>query len=318
MTSSLCVYAVPAHGPVVYREVSIGGPSTTYEPNDENTFYGEYITVANNEGKNILSVRGGEVSTYKNSGEIVALGEYVSVDNDPNTLSGYNVELCFNPITGDMIVLGDGSLTSDSEQKTISLINAKDKRGTTVSVISGSFHTIPGKSISLIGDNIGMNHHDYPMNITVLGEKSEDGTKAKLNIDENRNVTSLDGGSIVFEHGKTILSVIDGDACIDMPNDYTSLNGESIVLRYGEDEISVSDCKMHIDHTKGKISMNGGDANFRLGKENRFVPKVKEADIDCATGTVYCNGEVICRTLLLKEIWELLFANPKPASALAS
>ena len=318
MTSSLYVSAVSDCRSVLCREVSIGGPSNAYKPNDVDTFYGEYITVKNNKGKTILSVRGGEVSIYKNSGEIVALGEYVSVDNGPNTLSSYNAELCLDPITGNVVVIGSGSLTADGE-KTISLINAKDKRGTTVSAISGSFHTIPGKITSLSGTNVGIKRCDYPMNITVLGEKSEGGTKAQLNIDEKDDTVSLDGGVIVFKHGKASISVTDGNARIDMPNDYTSLNGQSIVLRYGDQyELFVSDIGMCIDHAESKIHLSGSDANFRIGGATRFVPNVKDACINLANGKVYCNGEMVFRAPLLKELGSLFEAGPKPASALTS
>lgn len=230
MNSLFYVSAVSAHKPGIYREVSIGRPSVSDEPNsDAITFYGSLIKMVDDEGRDILSVHDdaeGEVSVYKGNGEVTAFGAYTSLNNGFKTLSVYNGELCTSLITGEVFVLGGGSLTADGEQKTISLINAKDERGTTVSVISGSFHTIPGKRTSLNGCNIGLNRSGYPMNITVLGEKSEDGTKAELNIDENEDTTSFSGGSIVFEHGKASISVTDGNARIDMPNGYTSLSGD--------------------------------------------------------------------------------------------
>lgn len=260
------------------------------------------------------------MSVYKGNGEVTAFGAYTSLNNGFKTLSVYNGELCTSLITGEVFVLGGGSLTADGEQKTISLINAKDERGTTVSVISGSFHTIPGKRTSLNGCNIGLNRSGYTMNITVLGEKSEDGTKAELNIDENEDTTSFSGGSIVFEHSKASISVTDGDARIDMPNGYTSLSGDSVVLRYGDKgEIFLSNARVVISHTECRIYMNGSGANFRINGEDLFVPKVKDAHMDCSTGKISCNGEVVCYEPLLKQLGKQLFkADPKPASAMIS
>lgn len=321
MNSLFYVSAVSAHKPGIYREVSIGRPSVSDEPNsDAITFYGSLIKMVDDEGRDILSVHDdaeGEVSVYKGNGEVTAFGAYTSLNNGFKTLSVYNGELCTSLITGEVFVLGGGSLTTDGEQKTISLINAKDERGTTVSVISGSFHTIPGKRTSLNGYNIGLNRSGYPMNITVLGEKSEDGTKAELNIDENEDTTSFSGGSIVFEHGKASISVTDGDGRVDMPNGYTSLSGSSAVLKYGDQaEIFLSNAWVGIDHTGSKLSLSGSDANFKIGKKDYFVPKVKNAHIDCSTGSIYCNGKEICRTLLMKELGRLFKADPKPDSAM--
>ena len=260
MNSLFYVSAVSAHKPGIYREVSIGRPSVSDEPNsDAITFYGSLIKMVDDEGRDILSVHDdaeGEVSVYKGNGEVTAFGAYTSLNNGFKTLSVYNGELCTSLITGEVFVLGGGSLTADGEQKTISLINAKDERGTTVSVISGSFHTIPGKRTSLNGCNIGLNRSGYTMNITVLGEKSEDGTKAELNIDENEDTTSFSGGSIVFEHSKASISVTDGDARIDMPNGYTSLSGDSVVFRYGDKgEIFLSNARVVISHTECRLSL---------------------------------------------------------------
>lgn len=324
MNSLFYVSAVSAHKPGIYREVSIGRPSVSDEPNsDAITFYGSLIKMVDDEGRDILSVHDDaedEVSVYKGNGEVTAFGAYTSLNNGFKTLSVYNGELCTSLITGEVFVLGGGSLTADGEQKTISLINAKDERGTTVSVISGSFHTIPGKRTSLNGCNIGLNRSGYTMNITVLGEKSEDGTKAELNIDENEDTTSFSGGSIVFEHSKASISVTDGDARIDMPNGYTSLSGDSVVLRYGDKgEIFLSNARVVISHTECRIYMNGSGANFRINGEDLFVPKVKDAHMDCSTGKISCNGEVVCYEPLLKQLGKQLFkADPKPASAMIS
>ncbi len=322
MNSLFYVSSVSVHGPgICCRTVSIGGPSVSNEPNsDIDSYYGNLIKIANDKGRDILSVHDdaeGEVAVHKGNGEVTAFGAYTSFDNGFKTFSVYNGELCASLATGETFVLGSsGSLTADDEQKTISLINAKDERGTTVSVISGSFHTVPGKITSLSGCNIGLNRSGYPMNIAVLGEKSEDGTKAELNINEKEDTTSFSGGSIVFEHGKASISVIDGDGRVDMPNGYTSLSGSSAVLKYGDQaEIFASDIKMCVDHTECKIYMSGSDANFRIGEENRFVQDMKSACIDLATGKVYCNGEVLCYASMLKQLGKQLFkADPKPAS----
>lgn len=326
MNSLFYVSSVSVHGPgICCRTVSIGGPSVSNEPNsDIDSYYGNLIKIANDKGRDILSVHDdaeGEVAVHKGNGEVTAFGAYTSFDNGFKTFSVYNGELCASLATGETFVLGSsGSLTADDEQKTISLINAKDERGTTVSVISGSFHTVPGKITSLSGCNIGLNRSGYPMNIAVLGEKSEDGTKAELNINEKEDTTSFSGGSIVFEHGKASISVIDGDARIDMPNGYTSLSGDSVVLRYGDKgEIFLSNARVVISHTECRIYMNGSGANFRINGEDLFVPKVKDAHMDCSTGKISCNGEVVCYEPLLKQLGKQLFkADPKPASAMIS
>ena len=321
MNSLFYVSSVSVHGPgICCRTVSIGGPSVSNEPNsDIDSYYGNFIKIANDKGRDILSVHDdaeGEVAVHKGNGEVTAFGAYTSFDNGFKTFSVYNGELCASLATGETFVLGSsGSLTADDEQKTISLINAKDERGTTVSVISGSFHTVPGKITSLSGCNIGLNRSGYPMNIAVLGEKSEDGTKAELNINEKEDTTSFSGGSIVFEHGKASISVIDGDGHVDMPNGYTSLSGSSAVLKYGDQaEIFLANAWVGIDHTGSKLSLSGSDANFKIGKKDRFVPAVKDAHIDCSTGSIYCNGKEICRTPLMKELGRLFKADPKPAS----
>ena len=313
------------HGPgICCRTVSIGGPSVSNEPNsDIDSYYGNLIKIANDKGRDILSVHDdaeGEVAVHKGNGEVTAFGAYTSFDNGFKTFSVYNGELCASLATGETFVLGSsGSLTADDEQKTISLINAKDERGTTVSVISGSFHTVPGKITSLSGCNIGLNRSGYPMNIAVLGEKSEDGTKAELNINEKEDTTSFSGGSIVFEHGKASISVIDGDGRVDMPNGYTSLSGSSAVLKYGDQaEIFLSNAWVGINHVEGKVDLQGDNANFKIGEENRFFSRAKDAHIDCSTGSVYCNGEMLCCVSLLRDLGKLFKADPKPASVMIS
>ena len=323
MNSLIYVSTVSGHKPgICCRTVSIGGPSVSNEPNsDVDSYYGNLIEIANDKGKNILSVHDDaecEVSVHKGNGEVTASGAYTNFNNGFKTFSVYNGELCASLATGETFVLGSGSLTADSEQKTISLINAKDEQET-VSVLSGNLHTIPGKGTSLNGDKVSIYRRDYPMGITVSGGKADDDAEAKLDIDENKDTVSLSGGVLVFEHGKASISATDGDACIDITNGYTSLNGKTAVLKYGDHEIFASDIKMCVDHAEGKIYMSGSDANFRIGEENHFIKDVKNACIDLATGKVYCNGETLCYAPLLKQLGKQLFkADPKPASVLTS
>lgn len=294
MNSLFYVSAVSAHKPGIYREVSIGRPSVSDEPNsDAITFYGSLIKMVDDEGRNILSVYDDaecEVSVHKGNGEVTASGAYTNFNNGFKTFSVYNGELCASLATGETFILGSGSLTADGEQKTISLINAKDEQET-ISVVSGNLHTIPGKGTSLNGDKVSIYRRDYPMSINASGRKADDDAEAKLDIDENKDTVSLSGGILVFEHGKASISATDGETLIDVPNDYTSLTSESVVLRYGDQaEIFASDIKMCVDHAECKIYMSGSDANFRIGEENRFVQDMKSACIDLATGKVYCNG----------------------------
>lgn len=330
MNSLFYVSAMSVHGPgICCRTVPIGGPSVSNGPNSNvDSYYGNLIKIANDKGKDILSVHDDaecEVSVHKGNGEVTASGAYTNFNNGFKTFSVYNGELCASLATGETFILGGGSLTANGEQKTISLINAKDEQET-VSVVSGNLHTIPGKGTSLNGDKVSIYRRYYPMYITASGGKAngdaeaKDDAEAKLDIDENKNTVSLSGGILVFEHGKASISATDGDACIDVPNDYTSLTSESVVLRYGDQaEIFASDIKMCVDHAECKIYMSGSDANFRIGEENRFIQDVKNACIDLATGKVYCNGEVLCYAPLLKQLGKQLFkADPKPASVLTS
>lgn len=296
------------HGPgICCRTVPIGGPSVSDEPNSNvGSYYGNLIKIANDKGKDILSVYDDaecEVSVHKGNGEVTASGAYTNFNNGFKTFSVYNGELCASLATGETFILGSGSLTADGEQETIS-------------VVSGNLHTIPGKGTSLNGDKVSIYRRDYPMSINASGRKADDDAEAKLDIDENKDTVSLSGGILVFEHGKASISATDGETLIDVPNDYTSLTSESVVLRYGDQaEIFASDIKMCVDHAECKIYMSGSDANFRIGEENRFVQDMKSACIDLATGKVYCNGEVLCYAPMLKQLGKQLFkADPKPAS----
>ena len=308
MNSLFYVSAMSVHGPgICCRTVPIGGPSVSDEPNSNvGSYYGNLIKIANDKGKDILSVYDDaecEVSVHKGNGEVTASGAYTNFNNGFKTFSVYNGELCASLATGETFILGSGSLTADGEQETIS-------------VVSGNLHTIPGKGTSLNGDKVSIYRRDYPMSINASGRKADDDAEAKLDIDENKDTVSLSGGILVFEHGKASISATDGETLIDVPNDYTSLTSESVVLRYGDQaEIFASDIKMCVDHAECKIYMSGSDANFRIGEENRFVQDMKSACIDLATGKVYCNGEVLCYAPMLKQLGKQLFkADPKPAS----
>lgn len=310
MNSLIYASAVTDYGSIAYREVSIGGPGATNNPDDDVAkFCGKHVVVVNDKGKGILSAReDAEVSIHKSKGEAVVFGAYTSVDNGSKTLYVHNGETCASLITGEMVVPVSVLLTADDKQGTISVLN-------------GDFHTVPGEGTSLNGNRIELNHHDYPMGIVVSGGKAKGDAetkgdaKAKLDIDENEDTVSLSGGVIVFEHGKASISVTDGDGRVDMPNGYTSLSGSFAVLKCGDQaEIFLANAWVGINHAGSKVDLHGDSANFKIGKKDRFVPAVKDAHIDCSTGSIYCNGKEICRTPLMKELGRLFKADPKPAS----
>lgn len=310
MSSLIYASAVTDYGSIAYREVSIGGPGATNNPDDDVAkFCGKHVVVVNDKGKGILSAReDAEVSIHKSKGEAVVFGAYTSVDNGSKTLYVHNGETCASLITGEMVVPVSVLLTADDKQGTISVLN-------------GDFHTVPGEGTSLNGNRIELNHHDYPMGIVVSGGKAKGDAetkgdaKAKLDIDENEDTVSLSGGVIVFEHGKASISVTDGDGRVDMPNGYTSLSGSFAVLKCGDQaEIFLANAWVGINHAGSKVDLRSDSANFKIGKKDRFVPAVKDAHIDCSTGSIYCNGKEICRTPLMKELGRLFKADPKPAS----
>lgn len=310
MNSLIYASAVTDYGSIAYREVSIGGPGATNNPDDDVAkFCGKHVVVVNDKGKGILSAReDAEVSIHKSKGEAVVFGAYTSVDNGSKTLYVHNGETCASLITGEMVVPVSVLLTADDKQGTISVLN-------------GDFHTVPGEGTSLNGNRIELNHHDYPMGIVVSGGKAKGDAetkgdaKAKLDIDENEDTVSLSGGVIVFEHGKASISVTDGDGRVDMPNGYTSLSGSFAVLKCGDQaKIFLANAWVGINHAGSKVDLRGYSANFKIGKKDRFVPAVKDAHIDCSTGSIYCNGKEICRTPLMKEFGRLFKADPKPAS----
>lgn len=208
---------------------------------------------------------------------------------------GNDGETCIDPTTGEVIVFGSSYLA------------VGDKLGT-VSAFNADFHANPGNGYSFKGDRIDPNHHSYPMSVVVSNGKTKDNTKTKanLNVTEDENIISLDGAVTVFKRGKANLSVIDGNACIDMANSSTSLEGKSIILKYGDyAEVFTADAKVYIGNIKRTISFSGGNTDLKLGKKKLFVPNVKEADIDCINSAVYYNGKEICCMSQLKELWEL-------------
>lgn len=308
MSSLIYASAVTDYGSIAYREVSIGGPGATNNPDDDVAkFCGKHVVVVNDKGKGILSAReDAEVSIHKSKGEAVVFGAYTSVDNGSKTLYVHNGETCASLITGEVVILGSVLLTADSKQGTVSILN-------------GDLHTVPEEGTSLNGDRIELNHHDYPMGITVSSGKVKGDAEAKLDIGENEDTISLSGGVLVFEHGKASISATDGKARIDMPNGYTSLSSDSVVLRYGERaEIFLSNAWVGINHVEGKVDLQGDNANFKIGEENRFFSRAKDAHIDCSTGSVYCNGEMLCCVSLLRDLGKLFKADPKPASVMIS
>lgn len=308
MSSLIYASAVTDYGSIAYREVSIGGPGATNNPDDDVAkFCGKHVVVVNDKGKGILSAReDAEVSIHKSKGEAVVFGAYTSVDNGSKTLHVHNGETCASLITGEVVILGSVLLTADSKQGTVSILN-------------GDLHTVPEEGTSLNGDRIELNHHDYPMGITVSSGKVKGDAEAKLDIDENEDTISLSGGVLVFEHGKASISATDGKARIDMPNGYTLLSSDSVVLRYGERaEIFLSNAWVGINHVEGKVDLQGDNANFKIGEENRFFSRAKDAHIDCSTGSVYCNGEMLCCVSLLRDLGKLFKADPKPASVMIS
>ena len=105
------------HGPgICCRTVPIGGPSVSDEPNSNvDSYYGNLIKIANDKGKDILSVYDDaecEVSVHKGNGEVTASGAYTNFNNGFKTFSVYNGELCASLATGETFTLGSGSLTA--------------------------------------------------------------------------------------------------------------------------------------------------------------------------------------------------------------
>ena len=235
-------------------------------------------------------------------------GAHITVANnwDKNTLSVYNGKALVYTNSGEIVASGGRITANNKEKNTWSVYNGEvytdpDTGGVIVDGIlltaDGEQETVTAlnadlitdkETVSLKSDRIELTYNDRSIGITVSGGKAEGETKAKLNIGKDKNVISFDGKSIVVECGDDI-------------------------------EISAEYANMCVNSAEGKLHLEGSDANFRAGEAERFIPKVKNACVDLATGNVYCNGELICCAPLLGEQLRKLFkVGPKPASTLAS
>lgn len=235
-------------------------------------------------------------------------GAHITVANnwDKNTLSVYNGKALVYTNSGEIVASGGRITANNKEKNTWSVYNGEvytdpdtgevivdsilltaDGEQETVTALNADLIT-DKETVSLKSDRIELTYNDRSIGITVSGGKAEGETKAKLNIGKDKNVISFDGKSIVVECGDDI-------------------------------EISAEYANMCVNSAEGKLHLEGSDANFRAGEAERFIPKVKNACVDLATGNVYCNGELICCAPLLGEQLRKLFkVGPKPASTLAS
>jgi hypothetical protein len=236
-------------------------------------------------------------------------GAHITVANnwDKNTLSVYNGKALVYTNSGEIVASGAHiTVANNWDKNTWSVYNGEvytdpdtgevivdgilltaDGEQETVTALNADLIT-DKETVSLKSDRIELTYNDRSIGITVSGGKAEGETKAKLNIGKDKNVISFDGKSIVVECGDDI-------------------------------EISAEYANMCVNSAEGKLHLEGSDANFRAGEAERFIPKVKNACVDLATGNVYCNGELICCAPLLGEQLRKLFkVGPKPASTLAS
>lgn len=235
-------------------------------------------------------------------------GAHITVANnwDKNTLSVYNGKALVYTNSGEIVASGGRITANNKEKNTWSVYNGEvytdpdtgevivdgilltaDGEQETVTALNADLIT-DKETVLLKSDRIELTYNDRSIGITVSGGKAEGETKAKLNIGKDKNVISFDGKSIVVECGDDI-------------------------------EISAEYANMCVNSAEGKLHLEGSDANFRAGEAERFIPKVKNACVDLATGNVYCNGELICCAPLLGEQLRKLFkVGPKPASTLAS
>ena len=235
-------------------------------------------------------------------------GAHITVANnwDKNTLSVYNGKALVYTNSGEIVASGGRITANNKEKNTWSVYNGEvytdpdtgevivdgilltaDGEQETVTALNADLIT-DKETVSLKSDRIELTYNDRSIGITVSGGKAEGETKAKLNIGKDKNVISFDGKSIVVECGDDI-------------------------------EISAEYANMCVNSAEGKLHLEGSDANFRAGEAERFIPKVKNACVDLATGNVYYNGELICCAPLLGEQLRKLFkVGPKPASTLAS
>lgn len=215
-------------------------------------------------------------------------GAHITVANnwDKNTLSVYNGKALVYTNSGEIVASGGRITANNKEKNTWSVYNGEvytdpdtgevivdgilltaDGEQETVTALNADLIT-DKETVSLKSDRIELTYNDRSIGITVSGGKAEGETKAKLNIGKDKNVISFDGKSIVVECGDDI-------------------------------EISAEYANMCVNSAEGKLHLEGSDANFRAGEAERFIPKVKNACVDLATGNVYCNGELICCAPLL-------------------
>lgn len=235
-------------------------------------------------------------------------GAHTTVANnwDKNTLSVYNGKALVYTNSGEIVASGGRITANNKEKNTWSVYNGEvytdpdtgevivdgilltaDGEQETVTALNADLIT-DKETVSLKSDRIELTYNDRSIGITVSGGKAEGETKAKLNIGKDKNVISFDGKSIVVECGDDI-------------------------------EISAEYANMCVNSAEGKLHLEGSDANFRAGEAERFIPKVKNACVDLATGNIYCNGEfVCCAPLLGGQLRKLFKVGPKPASTLAS
>ena len=250
---------------------------------------------------------GGPSTTGKSNSNVETFrGAYITVkDKDKNTLSIYNGKASVHKDSGKIDASGARITVKDEKENILSVYNsgADINLSANEAIISGcalltadseqetvtAFNAdliADGETALLESDHIELTYNDHSIGVTASGGKDEGDTKAKLDV--YKNVISFDGKSIVVECGD-------------------------------DTKISAEHANMCINRDEGKLHLEGSDANFRAGEAERFIPKVKNACVDLATGNVYCNGELICCAPLLGEQLRKLFkVGPKPASTLAS
>ena len=232
-------------------------------------------------------------------------GAHIAIANnwDKNTLSIYNGEASVYADSGEIVASGGRITVKDKNILSVYNSEADINLSANEAIISGCAlltadseqETVTAFNADLIADeetallesdHIELTYNDHSIGVTASGGKDEGDTKAKLDVD--KNVISFDGKSIVVECGD-------------------------------DTKISAEHANMCINRDEGKLYLEGSDANFRAGVVARFIPKVKNACVDLATGNIYCNGEfVCCAPLLGGQLRKLFKVGPKPASTLAS
>ena len=236
-------------------------------------------------------------------------GAHITVANNwnKNTLSIYNGKASVHKDSGKIDASGARITVKDEKENILSVHNSEADislsaneaiiTGCALLTADGEQETVTafnadliadGETALLESDHIELTYNGCSMGITASSGKADNETKAKLNIGKDKNVISFDAGYIVVECGD-------------------------------DTKISAKHANMCINRVDGNLHLEGSDAKFRAGEAERFIPKVKNACVDIATGNVYCNGELICCAPLLGEQLRKLFkVGPKPASTLAS